>query len=283
VNNKVKYLLNRFKTTEWSGPAWYQIIETEKNGFPKVASLVYFKPIHLGHGTETELDGDKMGKLLPKVYKRFPDLKDCYLGLIHSHHNMGAFLSGTDKDTAREQAQGDGIFFSTVVASASDPYDCCLTYRDRFGYTNLCEGTVEQQGAEFDVPKEWKTEATYIEKAKKKNAITYVGKNNQLNLVPSPGYSHGGYYNGYGLNRMYEDMEKIEKIDEKKQTTLMPQYSWDRQTEIPKKEQEKMEEITQQFVDGTITHHDFVEEARKHCPNVDPYSYMDSLGTGFKP
>jgi hypothetical protein len=279
VNNKVKYLLNRFKTTEWSGPAWYQIIESDKTKFPKLVSLVYFKPIHLGDGTETELDGDKMGKLLPKVYKRFPDLKDCYLGLIHSHHKMGAFLSGTDKDTAREQAHGDGLFFSTVVASANDPYDCCLTYRDRFGYTNLIDGEVEQQVSAFEVPKEWKKEASYIEKVKKKDAVSYVNSNNQMTIVPSPGFVHGGYY-GYGYNStMYKD--KIDETKpEKKQTTLIPQYSWDRQTTVGQDEKDKMEEITERFVEGSITHHDFVEEVRKECPNIDPYSYMDTLSTG---
>ena len=156
----------------------------------------------------------------------------------------------------------------------------------RFGYTNLIEGAVEQQGATFDVPKEWKSEATYIEKAKKRDAVTYVGNNNQLNLVPSPGYSHGGFYNGYGLNRMYADIDEVEKVeekDEKKQLPLSPQFSWDRQTMVNQKEKDKMEEITQLFVDGSITHHDFVEEARKECPNIDPYSYMDSLGAGYKP
>ena len=75
MHNKVSYLLKRFKDIEWSGPAWYKILEAEKNGFPKKVELAYFKPIHLGHGTETEIDGEKLGKLLPKLYKTMPDLK----------------------------------------------------------------------------------------------------------------------------------------------------------------------------------------------------------------
>ena len=277
VNNKVKFLLTRFESTEWSGPAWYKIMESEKKtNFPKIVSLVYFKPIHLGHGTETELDGDKMGKLLPKVYKRFPDLKDCYLGLIHSHHTMGAFLSGTDKDTAREQANGDGIFFSTVVASSSDPYDCCLAYRDRFGYTNLIDGEVKVESQAFTIPKEWKTEASYIEKAKKKDTISYVNRYNQMSLVHStPGYSHGGIYNGYGQNIPVNTVEKPEK----KTTELS---TWDRQTKLTKEEEERMNELCDNFTEGTMTYHDFIEQSRKDCPNVDPYSYMDSRGSGVE-
>ena len=277
VDNKVKYLLSRFKSTEWSGPAWYQILETEDNGFPKVVSLVYFKPIHLGSGAETELDGDKMGKLLPKIYKKFPDLKDCFLGLIHSHHTMGAFLSKTDKDTANEQAPVDGIFFSTVVASSGEPFDTCFTYRDRYGYTNLIEGSVEVERASITVPKEWKYEATQIEKAKKKESkITYVGGNGQLSIAP--GFSHGGRYNGY-YNDPYGNYNN--QKDEKEKDEKKISSSWDRQTPISEEEQKKMEELVEKFTDGSITYHDFVEEARKECPNVDPYTFMDGIGTGY--
>ena len=158
IQNKINYLLSRFKKVEWSGPAWYSIDKVDEDNFPVEVSLQYFKPIHLGHGTETELDGDAMGKLLPKIYKRFPDLKDCFLGLIHSHHTMGAFLSGTDKDTAKDQAVKDGIFFSTVVASSGEPFDCCLTYKDQFGFTNLVEGEVVTPVVKVDVPQESKQE-----------------------------------------------------------------------------------------------------------------------------
>jgi len=281
IHNKVNYLLSRFATTEWSGPAWYQVLKTKDNGFPEVVSLVYFKPIHLGHGTETELDGDKMGKLLPKVYKKFPDLKDCYLGLIHSHHNMGAFLSATDKDTAREQATNDGFFFSTVVASNRDPYDCCFTYLDRFGYSNLIEGKVDVQQPAMVVPKEWKYEATSIEKAKKKeNRVTYIGGNGQLSAFGGTrGYVHGGYsgYGGYGYGSVITGVDdkndKDKEKDEKKQLS-----SWDRQTEISEEELKKMEELADKFNDGEMHYHDFIEEARKECPNIDPYLYMDSMG-----
>lgn len=278
IHNKVNYLLSRFATTEWSGPAWYQVLKTKDNGFPELVSLVYFKPIHLGHGTETELDGNKMGKLLPRVYKKFPDLKDCYLGLIHSHHNMGAFLSGTDKDTAREQATSDGFFFSTVVASNKDPYDCCFTYLDRFGYSNLIEGEVDVQMPEMTVPKEWKYEATQIEKAKKKeNKVTYVGGNGQLSAFGGGrGFVHGGYggYNyGYGVEDD-KDTPKPEKDDtEKKQLS-----SWDRETVVSEEEMAKMEELAEKFTDGVMHYHDFIEEVRKECPNIDPYTYMDGLG-----
>tara|TARA_R110000751_G_scaffold14435_3_gene46737 strand:- start:503 stop:1330 length:828 start_codon:yes stop_codon:yes gene_type:complete len=272
MENKIKFLLERFKSIEWSGPAWYKIEESDKKtGFPELVSLVYFKPIHLGHGTETEIDGNKMGKLLPKVYKRFPDLKDCYLGLIHSHHTMGAFLSGKDKETAREQANGDGIFFSTVVASSSKLYDCALAYKDRFGYTNLIDGEVEVAEVTYDIPKEWKNEAKQIEKAKAKEKLAFVGFNNQISLA-----SNNFGYN-YNRGTVIPKIETPEVNEAKKKTPL---YSWDRQTDSSPKEEADMLTLTQEFMDGTMTYHEFIEQASKDCPNTDPYLFMDSLGTG---
>jgi hypothetical protein len=273
IQNKINFLLSRFKKTEWSGPAWYSIDKTDEDGFPVEVSLQYFKPIHLGHGTETEVDGDAMGKLLPTIYKRFPDLKDCFLGLIHSHHTMGAFLSGTDKDTAKEQAVKDGIFFSTVVASSGEPFDCCLTYKDQFGFTNLVEGEIITPIVAVDIPKEWKQEATKIEKAKKKeNKLTYINTStNQLsafgghnrNYNNNYGYGYGGYAN---LNSL------VEKEDEPQKKTT----AYDGITKVSQEETEKMEELLIKMETNELQYHDFIEQCRKHCPNIDPHSYIDA-------
>jgi len=267
--------LNRFKSEEWSGPAWYKVTKSEKNGFPKEVDLVYFKAIHLGHGTETELDGDKMGKLLPKIYKKFPDLigDNTYLGLIHSHHTLGAFLSETDKKTAREQPSGDGMFFSTVVASNKEPFDCCMTYTDRFGYTNLLDGEVSISQPKVKILKEWSYEANTIAKAKKaENKIGYV--NHQINMYNSGYNSIHGNYNGY-----YNSFKDNTKSEEKKTSP----YSWDRQTLVNKKEEDKMIEILEKMEADEITYDKAMELATKHCPNLDPHLFIEELATGGFP
>ena len=277
MHNKVSYLLNRFKNTEWSGPAWYNITKTKDNGFPEKVELVYFKPIHLGHGTETEIDGEKLGKLLPKLYKKFPDLKSCYLGLIHSHHTMGAFLSGTDKDTAREQATSDGFFFSTVVASQKDPYACCFTYADRYGYTNLIDGEVKVDMPKVKVPKEWVAEATAIKKAKDKEPkITYFNNSNQLSLVNTRGNTSrfGSVYDGVG----YTPIEEALKDDKDADDAKKKYSSWDQETELSQEEFDKMQELSHKYCDGEMTYHEFIEEVRKECPNTNPYTFMDGMG-----
>ena len=207
IVEKINFLLTRFKNTEWSGPAWYQVIKREKNGFPSKVSLAHFVAMDLGDGTATEVDGEKLGKILPQIYKMNAHLKDAYLGLIHSHHTMGAFFSGTDESTALDQAPPEGLFFTTVVASAKDPFCTGVSYRDHFGFPNFIEGDVESD-YKMDVPKEWVAEAKKIEKAQKVVKTNYVRGNGQLHLIPnqSPGYVHGGYYNGY-----YDDTPDLPK------------------------------------------------------------------------
>jgi len=273
IQNKINFLLSRFKKTEWSGPAWYSIDKVDTDGFPIEVSLQYFKPIHLGHGTETELDGNAMGKLLPGVYKRFPDLKKCYLGLIHSHHTMGAFLSGTDKETAKEQAVKDGIFFSTVVASSGEPFDCCLTYKDQFGFTNLVEGEVIVPELTISIPKEWKAEATKIEKAKKEETkITYVNQStNQISAFNGYRGSAYGGYGGYGGNSY---ASQLSTLDEPKKT--LESEVKDDSPNVSLAEVEKMELLCDQLENNTLTYHAFIEECRKECPNIEPHSYVDA-------
>lgn len=214
IVQKVNYLLKRFKAIEWSGPAWYTVNKREKNGFPSEVNLSHFVAIDLGHSTETEIDGEKLGKILPQIYKENSKLKDSYLGLIHSHHTMGAFFSGTDKDTALEQAPAEGLFFTTVVASDKDEYCTGVSYRDHFGFPNFIEGDVVAD-YKMDVPKEWVKEAKKIEKDKKASKIVY-NKGGQLNII-----DNFGSVNGYGYG--YGGYNRIEAADEKKsleQTTI---------------------------------------------------------------
>ena len=74
MGQKIKYLLRRFKSTEWSGPAWYKIQKKTKEGFPIKVRLEYFEPIDLGSGADTELDGELLGKMLRKILKKKPEL-----------------------------------------------------------------------------------------------------------------------------------------------------------------------------------------------------------------
>jgi len=201
IVEKINYLLSRFKSTEWSGPAWYTLKAKAGNGFPTEVELSYFKPIDLGGTASTELDGEALGEILPEIYKTLPKLKKSYLGLIHSHHNMGAFFSGTDKSTALEQAPGDGLFFSTVVAHEKKKFCCGVSYRDQFGLPNFIEGKVKH-GYRAKVNDAWKKEADTIEEDARTvpTVVGWQSNQHQLNLA-----------NGWGMNRGVLQPQKKKK------------------------------------------------------------------------
>ena len=269
---KVKYLLHRFKDIEWSGPAWYKITKKTKQGFPIRVRLEHFIPIDLGSAAETELDGEKLGKMLPKVYKKRPELGECFLGLIHSHHKMGAFFSGTDKDTLLNEATASGIYFSTVVASEKEKYVTALAYLDQYGFPRMVEGEVKAMDNVVSEP-EWRYEADKIAKAKKKEEKnTWKGHHYGYN------YNQGLTYNQYNMfgnnvkSKVVKDGE-VEDIPNPNQVELLG--AGIPGAEPKDKVDEKIADLYNKFEGNEITEDEFVEKVRKIDPDIEPHWYID--------
>jgi hypothetical protein len=72
----------------------------------------------LGSGAYTDFDND--GAELIDLYDEYPDLMDMRCGLIHSHHTMAAFFSGTDQEELHEKAK-NGLYFSLIVNNHMKP------------------------------------------------------------------------------------------------------------------------------------------------------------------
>ena len=182
IAHKYRYLLTRFKNTEWSGPAFYRI-KTDDNGFPTEFKIVHFHPLDLGHGTATDFDAGDVASILKETYQKYPSLKHCYMGLIHSHHTMGAFLSGTDKDTILEMAPTEGFYASLVVASQGKATEAFgFSYVDQYGQAHamiIDEDNIEIQLPEYKVEDDWIEQADTIEK-NKPVPLNNVGKQTQI-------------------------------------------------------------------------------------------------------
>ena len=183
IRDKVSYLLAEFPDEEWSGCAWYKVYSRYETTMPKTVKLVHFVPIDLGTSTSTEIDGDKMLDVMSSMHKKM-DLTGLYLGLIHSHHTMGAFFSETDKETALENAVKDGLYFSTVVASQQQRVAFGYSYLDQFCIPRFIEGQYKPTGTNIKVDDEWVQEAKAIKKAKPKPTVW-------------SGYDYNRGYNAY--------------------------------------------------------------------------------------
>lgn len=147
IYNKVKHLLSLYPKTEWSGLAFYKKIKPNKLGWTNEWELVDFFPIDLGSSAATEFSGEQEMDMMDKVYKENPKLRECYRGLIHSHHSLsgGAFFSGTDRNHMKECANKVG-YPSLVVAhdSTGSPWAFSWSYVDQFG---LIHWTEEEDGS----------------------------------------------------------------------------------------------------------------------------------------
>jgi len=270
VMKKVNYLLRRFKNVEWSGPAWYRVLKKDGDGFPTKVRLEHFIPIHLGDGTSTELDGEELGKVLPKVYKKKPELGKCFMGLIHSHHTMGAFFSGTDKEAIYQESSKEGLYFSTVVASEKDKVVTAVGYKDQYGFPQMREGEVSNLLKEKSEP-EWRYEADKIEKKRKEEKKTTWGGHGM-------GYNLNSYYDRYNQATMFgghEPKEPETKIAAVEEDTVKIIGAG---VEVSKEQDKVDEQIAEQYnklESNEITEDEFVKSVRDIDPTVEPHWYID--------
>ena len=208
--------MTRFPKTEWSGPAWYKLEEEEWN-------LVYFIPIDLGSGAATEFKGKDLLKIMKKVQKTV-DITGCFQGIIHSHHNMGAFHSSTDDGELKDGANRVG-YPSLVVAHTGTTHAFKYSYEDQFGYAHLVDGEVSVEIPEHEPEEIWVKEADKIEKAAKKNtkttAISYYNGNQSSLWNNRTDGSRSKAFNGWGgyvdpteveYNTEFEKMSNAEEL-----------------------------------------------------------------------
>lgn len=191
----MQFFNKRFPSKEWSGPAWYSC-KTDKQGFPKSFKLEHFHPLDLGHGTATEWEAGDLAKVLRQTYESIPRLKKCYLGLIHSHHSMGAFFSGTDTSTLEDMAPDKGFYCSLVVATHKEPYAFAFAYKDQYGKAQVYEiDSNDIVIASMKAQNDWIEIADLIEKEAKPTTIGHTYTNgNQLSLgAVGSNYNYNGY------------------------------------------------------------------------------------------
>jgi len=200
--DKVRYFLKEVRSVEWSGPAWYSH-KKDEDGFPEEITLEYWHPLHLGTSGETDWDGKDLIKIFPKLRKEFPKIgKEWVQGNIHSHHNMGAFFSGTDNQQLEDGAN-ENFYYSLVVSyKAGKELAFAMSYPDQFGVIHIHEiDDIEFETVELK-DKNWTKELKWIKEQKKKAPKETKWK------------SYGSYINNInGQGTLFQGQQADEKID----------------------------------------------------------------------
>jgi len=111
VEEKIRYLIRKFPSTEWSGVLFYSHTGKFEDGSLEIYCEDIY-PMDLGTGTFTDfkMDESVVGYIAENI-----DLFGCDMALVHSHHVLGAFLSGTDLQTIRSEGNDTNCFVSLVV------------------------------------------------------------------------------------------------------------------------------------------------------------------------
>lgn len=111
VEEKIRYLLRKFPSTEWSGVLFYSHEGSFENNDLTLTCKDIF-PMDLGTTgwTEFNMNEDVAAYMAENI-----ELFNYDLGLIHSHHNMGAFFSGQDNKMLQQEGEDTNCFVSLVV------------------------------------------------------------------------------------------------------------------------------------------------------------------------
>lgn len=122
VENKIRLLLENIRNIEWSGVLFYDVEGSFEDGSLKVICKDIL-PMDIGNTTYTEWD---MNADVISYIVDHPELVGSYQGLVHSHHAMATFFSGTDTNTLKEEGSDVNHFVSLIVNNAGT-YNAAIT------------------------------------------------------------------------------------------------------------------------------------------------------------
>lgn len=122
VENKIRLLLENIRNIEWSGVLFYDVEGSFEDGSLKVICKDIL-PMDIGNTTYTEwnMNADVISYIVDH-----PELVGSYQGLVHSHHAMTTFFSGTDTNTLKEEGSDVNHFVSLIVNNAGT-YNAAIT------------------------------------------------------------------------------------------------------------------------------------------------------------
>ena len=124
LERKIRYFLDKFPSTEYSGTLFYTVSGSFGAGDLTITAFDFLlQDIGASGYTEFNQSPDVIGYMVDH-----PELlgEDVYQGLMHSHHTMGAFFSGTDLSTLREEGS-DRVHFVSLIVDTEGTYKAAIT------------------------------------------------------------------------------------------------------------------------------------------------------------
>ena len=146
VEKKIRLLCALSPNLEWSGILFYSVEGTFEDS-NLVMTCRDILVLDQGNAGETEIDmntTDVAAYLAQNI-----ELLDCYQGLIHSHHKMDTFFSGTDQNTLLQEGTNRNNFLSLIVNN-NGKYTAGITRKVVKTITNWVDSKEEKSYQFFD-------------------------------------------------------------------------------------------------------------------------------------
>lgn len=125
IKNQIDYLHSKIGNSEWSGV----LVFTHESGNIEDLKDLVFKAhslylMDIGSGTLTEFE---YTSAYTDVFEHIEEAMEGSTGLIHSHHSMGAFHSGTDMAELEKNSSLYNYYVSLVV-DTRDTHKCKVAF-----------------------------------------------------------------------------------------------------------------------------------------------------------
>lgn len=125
IKDQIDFLHKKVGNKEWSGILVYKHI---KGNIKKLQDLVFTVTgiflMDIGSAASTEFDYTKD---IVDMYDHLPSAVNENIGLIHTHHHMGAYHSSTDMNELKDNTENYNYYLSLVVDFAGD-YKCKIGF-----------------------------------------------------------------------------------------------------------------------------------------------------------
>ncbi len=114
----IHYLHSKYPGEEWSGYIYFRPVGSIDNPTELILNIEEFVLMDLGTVGATEITPS--GEQVVDMYEKRPQLIELKQALLHTHHNMSTFFSGTDWDTLLEHSSAYPYFLSLIVNTKGD-------------------------------------------------------------------------------------------------------------------------------------------------------------------
>ena len=159
VEKKIRFLCSNINNIEWSGVLFYKVSGSFEDKSLKIICVDILQ-MDEGNSVFTEYN------MSPDVIEYMtdnPNLLNCYLAHVHSHHSMSTNPSVTDMNTLCKEGTDTNHFVSLIVNNAGN-YTAMITRKLNVKYNTQASikyNTWEDKAVEYTEPS--KKEDTFIE------------------------------------------------------------------------------------------------------------------------